>query len=60
MQYAKKIKTAAVTIFFWLLYKYNKCLLELHVQMYITPSDFPKLQVYPNIHVQLMVGLIIS
>lgn len=54
----KKLKTAAVTIFFWLLYKYNKCLLELHVQRYITPSDFPKLKVYPN--VQLMVGWIIS
>lgn len=53
-----KKKPAAIYNFFWLLYKYNKCLLEIYVQRYITPSDFPKLKVYPN--VQLMVGWIIS
>lgn len=56
----KKLKQPLLQFFFWLLYKYNKCLLEIHVhvQRYITPLDFPKLKVYPN--VQLMVGWIIS
>lgn len=58
MQYAQKKLKQPLLQFLWLLYKCNKCLLEIYVQRYITPSDFPKLKVYPN--VQLMVGWIIS